>query len=208
MTKEKFNKKLRELFGNSFQFSPDLGKWERAKDGVIERVNISYNDYGSSFIVKGLSAGIVFTFLEKAIKEQYEQVGSVESYLPDTLQKSLVSVEGINYKIFETEIHDDASFEKVAEELKKLFSKAALPFFGQFSTLEAVAEFLSGKKAEEIVPYIQGPVLFPKTILILREAGHPAFEKKRDEFYAILKPYAEKKDSYKPHLKVFETLFF
>lgn len=124
-----------------------------------------------------------------------------------TVGKSLQAMEDINYKMFETDIHDEASFLLVANEVKKIIEKGVLPFFDKYSSLQSVADLLADKKPEEIVPYIQGPILLPKTILILRESRHPEYRKKLKEFFIVLKEYAEKKESYKPFLGVFNELF-
>lgn len=174
-----------------------------------EEIIISYKDYSPhGFYISGISVCMFYNSIEEKLNRGFEKaaVRNPGGYV-GTIQKTLIGVEGINYQKFEIEINDDTSFQLVAEEAQKLISQAALPFFEKFNNLDKIASFLSDKKAEEIVPYIQGPTLLLKTILILQEAGHPSFEAKKSEFNDILNEKAAQKDSYKAYLKVFKELF-
>lgn len=207
MTKQDFNTKLSELIGNDFAFLPDTGRWERQNQNHIERIGISYNEYVGSYYVKGITVAVLFPQIENILNPLLKKYQVLKRLDDSTIHKVLTEIHGVNYQSFNTEIVDALSFGIVASELSKLIRNGALPFLQTYNSLEMVASLLADKEAEEIVPFIQGPVLLPKTVLILKEVNHPAFKEKKAEFYKLLKAYSEKKDSYKPYLKVFEELF-
>lgn len=170
---------------------------------VIYLATREYFPHGA--YIFGASAHITFNEIENKLKPLYLAQGVKNSDVY-TIKNSLVNIEGVDYNLLDQEIDDDNSFARISGELKKLID-AALLFFDKLNTIEDVANFLADKEPKEIVPFIQGTILFPKTILILEFADHPKFEEKRDEFYELLKKQATKRKQTEVDLRVFEKLF-
>ncbi len=158
--------------------------------------------------IDGISIGISFHNVEKTLNDAYEKTRVRKpSEEVRTIRNVLNQLENVDYSAFSTEINDLKSFQLVNEQIQKIIQQYSLPFFEKYNTLEKVADLLADKKPQEVVPYIQGSILFPKTILILKLVKHPDFNEKLIEYYNILKIQAKKKDTYKDILKVFEELF-
>ncbi|MEM9327580.1 MAG: hypothetical protein AAGA85_18075 [Bacteroidota bacterium] len=174
-----------------------------SKKEVIHLATRNYFPHGAC--IHGMSAHISFLDIEDALRPLYraQGIGHSDNY---TLKRSLVDVDGVDYEQLDQEISDDESFGKVRIELQKLLD-AALSFFDQLQTVADAADLLAEKSAKEIVPYIQGTILMPKTILLLQRAGHERFEEKRAEFHALLKGQAAKRKQAQADLTVFEQLF-
>lgn len=173
------------------------------KQKVIHLATREYFPHGA--YIFGVSAHISFSEIENKLKPLYlaEGVKNSDNY---TIKNSLVNIEGVDYKLLDQDINDDTSFARVSAELQKLIA-AALTFFNQYKTIEEVANLLADKEPKEIVPYIQGTILLPKTALILKLANHPKFEERKDQFYELAKKQAAKKKQAEADLRVFEQLF-
>ncbi|MFA0964953.1 hypothetical protein AB9P05_24305 [Roseivirga sp. BDSF3-8] len=178
-------------------------KKESNRELQIHLATREYFPHGA--YIFGSMGNIIFEEVEKELIPLYraERVKNSTNY---TIKNSLVNIEGIDYKLLDQEINNDSTFAKISGELQKLIA-AALAFFDQYNTIEEVANLLADKEPKEIVPFIQGAILLPKAILILKLAGHPKFQEKRDEFYELIKKQAAKKEQAQAHLKVFEKLF-
>ena len=170
---------------------------------VIHLATREYFPHGA--YVFGASAHITFSEIENKLKPLYlaEGVKNSDNY---TIKNSLVNIDGVDYKLLDQEINDDNTFAKISGELQKLIA-AALTFFDQYKTIEEVANLLADKGPKEIVPYIQGTILLPKTALILKLASHPKFEERKNQFYELVKKQAAKKKQAEADLAVFEKLF-
>jgi hypothetical protein len=207
MDKNIFNSYLSKLVDEDFSFSPDWGKWELCRINRVERINISYREYPSSFYIEGLSASIIFSEVENVINEMLDKYKIQQKYGDKTIKESLHNIEGIDYSKFNIEIHDNESFQVLSEEMKKIVKYGAIPFFERYQTLKNIADLLADKTPEEVVPYIQGSILLPKTILILKIAKHEKFEEKLIEFRDVLVQYTEKREIYKQMLILYDNLF-
>lgn len=170
-----------------------------------ETITLSYRDYAPhGFYIDGVSAEILLNEIEDILAPLLSKHG-VKEVFQSTIGKSFQGISGVNYEVFDIEINNEQTFGEVIIEVKKIIDQFALPFLE--ASLESIANLLADKKPEEIVRYIQGPILLPKAVLILREAKHPQYKKMASEFYLVLKQYAEKKESYRPFLSVFKDLF-
>ena len=176
---------------------------EETRLEVIQLATREYFPHGAHIF--GASAHVTFYEVEEKIKPLYleEGIKNSDNY---TIKNSLMDVEGVDYQKLDQEISDNSSFASISGELKKLINSALL-FFNQFKTIKDAANFLAEKDVVEIVPFIQGTILLPKTILILKLADHPKFVHKRDEFYGLAKKQAAKKKQVEADLIVFEQLF-
>jgi hypothetical protein len=181
--------------------------FQKSLPDKIESINLSHSDYfPHSVLIQGVIVNICFPELIKLF-EEVESKFTIDTFPNEIFRKSLVEIEGVNYKIFELEIKDDETFSVVSSEIVKVIEKGAFPFFEEFSTLEKIADFIAVKKPQDIVPFIQGAKLFVKAIMILKVANHPDYLKKRDEYYEVLKSQALKNPNYIPYQKAFEELF-
>jgi hypothetical protein len=177
----------------------------RKKPNRTETITISYKDYAPhGFYIAGVSADIFLNEIEDILTPLLSKHG-VKEVFQSTIGKSFQGMSGVNYEVFNIQINNERTFGEVITEVKKIIDQFALSFLE--ASLQSIANLLADKKPEEIVPYIQGPILLPKTVLILKEAKHPEYKKKLIEFYLVLKQYADKKESYRPYLGVFTDLF-
>jgi hypothetical protein len=177
----------------------------RKKPNRTETITISYKDYAPhGFYIAGVSAEIFLNEIEDILTPLLSKHG-VKEVFQSTIGKSFQGMSGVNYEVFNIQINNERTFGEVITEVKKIIDQFALSFLE--ASLQSIANLLADKKPEEIVPYIQGPILLPKTVLILKEAKHPEYKKKLIEFYLVLKQYADKKESYRPYLGVFTDLF-
>jgi hypothetical protein len=196
---------------SGFQYKKEIKgfSWTKKLHDRQEVIDIGYRTYyPNMFQLYTPFLYIYFNEVETILGEYLKEYDIKNIWgISRTIQRSLRDIEGIDYSKFETKIHDEESFQIVAEEIKKIIEYGAMPFFEKYSTLESVANLLSDKKPEEIVPYIQGAILFPKTILILKLAKHTTYEEKLIEFREALAIYAKKKEIYKQILMIYDDLF-
>ena len=205
--KSDFESKLKTLCPPAFEKEKDASIFTTVEGDAVKRIHISYNSYfPHSALIRGVSVDITIKSIEDILNPILKKYNTKNSNY--TIGKSFQDLEDVNYKTLDTDIHDNTTFELVATEVKKIIDKGALPFLERCNSLLNVADLLGDKKAEEIVPYIQGPILLPKTILILREAHHSAYKNKLADFYTLLKQYAERKENYRVFLNIFTDLFF
>jgi hypothetical protein len=207
-TKEDFKRDIHQVGIKDFELKGVVQGWLFVRDLHYrsEKINISYRDYAAhGFYIDGVSVGITFTEIENILNPLLLKYGVAKD--TSTISKVMNNVNGINYSVFGTEINSQATFNIVATEVKKILDIGVLPFFEKYNSLHSVADLLYDKKPEEIVPYIQGAILLPKSILILKQAGHPNYRNKLTEFHQVLIQYAERKDIYKLYLKIFNELF-
>lgn len=208
-TKKDFENQMQTLQFKGFNFKKEVQgfSWKQEIDSRVNQIIIGYKVYPGSFYMQTPFVSILFIEIENILKNSCENSGIRQDYSQYTIHAQLGNLQDVNYQVFDTEINDETTFLLVANEVKKVIEKGAFPFFDKCNALPMVANLLADKKPEEIVQYIEGPILLPKTILILREANHPEYKKKLNEFFLVLKQYADKKESYRPFLNVFNNLF-
>jgi hypothetical protein len=206
--KESFNKHINAIIPDRFNRVETYCMFQKEIHNHMEIIYYSHRDYFPHGVyIEGASAEIVFPEVESILNSLLDKYNIQQRYGNCTIHAALHNIEGIDYSKFNIEIHDDESFQIVAAEIKKIVKYGAMPFFEKYDTLEKVADLLADKTPEEIVPYIQGAILFPKTILILKIAKHKRFEEKLIEFREVLKQYTEEKEIYKQMLMLYDNLF-
>lgn len=176
--------------------------WIRDSISKTERIVIGFAGYPNSYRIYSPVVEVSF----KDVEETLDKFDLGETNVP-TISKPLHDIAGVNYELFSTEINSDESFGVVKNVIDSILERGVMPFFQHFANLSEVANFLSDKTVEEIVPYIQGGILLPKTALILKLANHPNFLSRLNEFRGVLINYASKSDKYKVLLEKFEKLF-
>ncbi|MDR1202838.1 MAG: hypothetical protein LBL58_14590 [Tannerellaceae bacterium] len=156
MDKDVFNNCLSKLVNEDFSFDPDLGSWERMKKIRIERINIGYNEYPGSYYPKGMGAYIKFNDVEDILNKVLDKYKIQQRYGNETIRSVLFNLEGVDYGKFKTEIHDNESFQIVAEEIKKIVKYGAMPFFDRYQTLEEVHNYANQLSLEEYSRFFSG----------------------------------------------------
>lgn len=206
--KENFNKHINTIIPNGFNKVGAYCMFQKEMNNRIEIIYYSHRDYFPHRVyIEGVSAEIVFPKVENVLYPLLDKYNIQQRYGKYTMHTALHDIDCIDYSKLNIGIHNDESFQVVAKEVKKIVKYGAIPFFEEYDTLEKVADLLSDKTPEKIVPYMQGAILFPKTILILKIAKHTKFEEKLVEFREVLKQYAEKKEIYKQMLILYDNLF-
>jgi hypothetical protein len=179
----------------------------RKSTNIFENIILSYSDFSPiGFRINGITAHIFFDEVEKILQpilRKYEIAFNSFS----TFGRTFNNVEGVDQLIFQTEINSTESFHTIKPAFEQIIEGKILPFLLKFNSLDAVADFLSDKKIEEIVPYITGSILLPKTALILKLTHHTTFAKRLLEFRGILVEYASKESRYEVMLAVYDELF-
>lgn len=203
--KEDFKKHIETIKIDGFKLKSAVQAYlfTRKQNDKTETITISYRSYAPhGFYIDGLSADIYFNEVEE-ILEKHELGQEYKS----TVGKSFQSIEGINYELLKTKINSDESFAIVKSEIENVLEKGVKPFLSRFSSLEEIANFLVNKKPVEIVPYIQGSILYPKTVLILKLANHADFNKRLIDFRNILIDNVDENKRYPILLKKYDKLF-
>lgn len=183
--------------------------WTKKLQDRQEEIIIGYRTfYPNMFQIYRPSVYIYFDIVENIIEESVQKCNIQKTWGDGgTIHTTLNGVLDIDYNVFETKISDENNFRLVSDEIVKLVEKGAMPFFEKYQTLKDVADLLADKTPEEVVPYIQGVILLPKTILILKMSNHPMYKEKLIEFRKVLATYVNKKDIYKQMLIVYDDLF-
>lgn len=192
-------------------------EFSEAHDGVFLKkiledrvlvIYIHYSGYPDMYCLQSPFVSIIFNEIEEKIINYSQNLHinfNPEDY---TIKKPSFESGEFDYTVFDMIIDSEEKFNQVFMAELEYIKIGAFPFFEKYQDLYNVAELLSSLKPQEVVPYIQGAKLFCKTILILKEANHPKYKEKRDEFYEVLKKQATKKEVYAQQLKLFEALFF
>jgi hypothetical protein len=199
---------FKQIIPKNFKLSyhPGVLFLENKSEKRLQRISFGFTNFFPEFIYfNGITCQIIFYEIEKILIEESQKIG-VKYSAASTFNYFPQANSDLNIKDLEITSIEDFSINKT--KISKLISETCLPALDKYSDIETVANLLSPLSNEEIVPYIQGPILFSKTILILKETNHPNFKIKRDEFYSILKTYENNHVAYKEQLKLFEHLFF
>lgn len=175
----------------------------RKQSDRIETITVSYRSYAPhGFYIDGISANIYFPEVEDLL-EKY----SLREEYKSTFSKAFQDLREVEYDKLTIEINSNESFEVVKNVVEDIIQKGVLPFLSHFSTLREIASFLAEKQPVEIVPFIQGSILYPKTVLIMKLAKHPNFQKRLLEFRNILSENIDESPRYPILLGKYDLLF-
>lgn len=203
--KADFKKHIETIYIEGFKLKSAVQAYlfVRKQSDRTETITLSYRSYAPhGFYIDGVSVDIYFNELEDVL----ERHGLGQEY-KSTFGKSFQKIEGVNYDLLTTEINSDESFAVVKSVVEEIITKGVLPFLAKFTNLQEVAVFLADKKVEEIVPYIKGAILLPKTALILKTTNHSEFQNRLIEFRNVLLEYSSTDDYYQAFLEKYDTLF-
>ncbi|QPH39437.1 hypothetical protein [Pedobacter endophyticus] len=203
--KENFEDLILQLKPKNFNYKGGFGSVRFVKEEAdkILTIAIGYNQYfPHSAVVKGVSVDIYFAEVENILKQN----GFGEE-CESTFGKVFQDLHGVDYEKLETEINSEKTFNVVRNVIEDILEKGVKPFLSRFTTINEIADFLADKRPIEIVPFIQGSILYPKTILIMKLADHPNFRKRLVEFRTILSENVDENVRYPILLNKYDELF-
>lgn len=180
----------------------------KKKNDRTETITLSYRDYSPhGFYIDGVLVDIYFNEVENIINPLLEAYNIENRYGKTTIQKSLINIEGVEYSKLQTEINDQSTFSIVFQEINKIISFGAIPFFDKYSTLKNVNDDLLNMNEDEISTFLSG-IIGIKLPLIKKISNSPDWKKEiliRNIFYTdeVFK-YPQ---YFKDHDKVFNKLF-
>jgi len=202
--KKELDQSFKMISINGFTFKKEIMgySWTKEYPNREEKMIIGYRGYPDAYVAYTPTVSIYFPEVENVL-EQHDLREEHKS----TFGKAFQDLQGVDYKKLSTEINSDESFAIVKNIIEDVLEKGVKPFMSRFTTLEEIADFLADKKFEEIVPYIQGAILLPKTVLIMKLAKHPDFKKRLVEFRNVLLEYASTNNKYQILLNKYDLLF-
>jgi hypothetical protein len=145
-TKENYNRDVNTIIPIGFKrMILNERVFIRAFSDKVERIDYAGREYfPHGAFLEGVIISVSFYSVENILNEILDKYHIKQRYGNSTIHAVLNDIEGIDYNKFETEIHDEASFQIVAEEIKKIVEYGAMPFFEKYDTLEKV--FLETEK--------------------------------------------------------------
>lgn len=180
----------------------------RNQSDRTEAITLSYRSYAPhGFYIDGVSADIYFNEVEETINPLLDKYNIENRYGNTTIQKSLIGIDGVDYSKLELEINDESTFDTVIQEVKKIISLGALPFFDQYNKLNDVAQSIKSMSEDELSNFISG-IVGIKTPLIKKLTQSDNFItelQNRNEFY--INEVFRYPQYFKDHEKVFNELF-
>jgi hypothetical protein len=129
----------------------------REFENKIERMDYTGREYfphGAYF--QGVIVSISFYSIENILSKVLNKYHIGQRYGDSTIHAVLNDIGGIDYSKFNIEIHDDESFQTVAEEIKKIVKYGAMPFFERYQTLEEVHNYANQLSLEEYSRFFSG----------------------------------------------------
>ena len=205
LNKKDFENLIMQLKPEGFDYKGSFGsvRFIRKESVRILTIGIGYNQYfPHSAVIKGISADIYFPEVEN-ILEKYDLGEENKS----AFGKAFQDLQDIDYEKLATEINSNETFSVVKNVVEDIIEKGVKPFLFRFTTLNEIANFLADKKPVEIVPYIQGSILYPKTVLIMKLANHADFKKRLIEFRNVLIENIDENKRYPILLEKYDNLF-
>ena len=206
--KEHFERQIESLCPQGFEKEKNLSIFKRIESTHTKRIHISANEYfPHSAQVVGVSIDVTFAEIETILNPLLDKYNIAQRYGNTTIGRSLQNVEGVNYEVLRSEITDEQTFNKVANELANVIFKGALPFFEEFNEIKKVSERLSLMSEEEISNFISG-IVGIKVPLIKKLAHAPDFQielENRNRFYSS--EVFKYPKYFKDHEKVFNEIF-
>jgi hypothetical protein len=208
--KKDFEKLIIQLKPEGFSYKENFGSArfiKKEKDRMLT-IAIGYNQYfPHSAVIKGISVDIYFPEVEDLIHPLLDKFDIQNRYGNTTIQKSLINIEGIDYSKLETEINNQSTFDVVSNEVNKIISFGAIPFFKKYQTLKMVNEDLCKMNEEEISDFLSG-IVGIKMPLIKKLTNSSGFKSELFERNIFYSDEALKYPQYfKGHEKVFRELF-
>jgi hypothetical protein len=124
-----------------------------------------YFPHGAYF--QGVIVSISFYSVENTLSKVLNKYQIGQRYGDSTIHTVLNDIEGIDYSKFKIEVHNEASFQIVAEEIKKIVKYGAMPFFERYQTLENVFKATEKMPLEQMVDFIGQPL--PQRRMVIKK---------------------------------------
>jgi hypothetical protein len=209
-----FNKKELDQSFKSFSIDGFIFKkeimgysWTKEYSNRKEKIIIGYRGYPDSYVIYTPTVDIYFPEVENIINPLLDKFNIQNRYGNTTIQKSLIKIVGVDYSKLETEINNQSTFDMVTDEINKIISLGAMPFFEKYTSLKTVNEDLSEMSEDELSNFISG-IIGVKLPLIKKLTYSSDFNTELLERNAFYIGEALKYPQYfKDHEKVFDTLF-
>ena len=194
-TRASFNGHVKSIVPDGFSQVGSESMFERIFADRKEVIYYSHSDYFPHGVyVQGVIVKTYFFKVEELLDKMFI-ASSVKNSYGDTgtISKSLINIEGINYKAFDIEIKDDDTFSSVASEIKKLIQKGAMPFFERYQTLQVVFEETENMPIEQMSNFIGQPLPFRRMMIkkLCNDPGYEGYYKLVTEFYGAEKSKEE-----------------
>lgn len=181
--------------------------WTKEYPNRTERIIIGYRGYPDSYVIYTPTVDIYFSEVENIINPLLDKFNIQNRYGNTTIQKSLIKITEVDYSKLETEINNQSTFDMVTDEINKIISLGAMPFFEKYTSLKTVNEDLSVMSEEELSNFVSG-IIGVKLPLIKKLTYSSDFKTELLERNAFYIGEALKYPQYfKDHEKVFDTLF-
>lgn len=202
--KKELDESFKQIYIDGFTFKKEIMgySWSKEYSNRKEIIIIGYRGYPDSYVVYTPTVDIYFPEVEN-ILEQYDLGEENKS----AFGKAFQDLQNIDYEKLATEINSNETFSVVKNLVEDIIEKGVKPFLFRFTTLNEIANFLADKKPVEIVPYIQGSILYPKTVLIMKLANHADFKKRLIEFRNVLIENIDENKRYPILLEKYDNLF-
>jgi hypothetical protein len=209
-----FNKKELDQSFKSFSIDGFIFKkeimgysWTKEYSNRKEKIIIGYRGYPDSYVIYTPTVDIYFNEVENIINPLLDEFNIQNRYGNTTIQKSLIKIEGVDYSKLETEINNQSTFDMVTDEINKIISLGAMPFFEKYTSLKTVNEDLTEMSEDELSNFISG-IIGVKLPLIKKLTYSSDFKTELLERNAFYIGEAFKYPQYfKDHEKVFDALF-
>ncbi|UII22703.1 hypothetical protein [Fulvivirga ligni] len=173
-----------------------------------ETITLSYKDYAPhGFYLTSVSADIYFNEVEDKLNILLDKHRIDQRYGNTTIQKSFQTLNGIDYKVLDTEINDEYSYRTVMSVVEKIVLNGVLPFFERYKELKKVNEDVARMSEDETSNFVSGiiGIKIPLIKKLVHSTDYLVELQQRKEFYSdeVFK-YPQ---YFKDHDKVFNDLF-
>ncbi len=162
------DKSFRSIEIDGFELKNEIMgySWTQVFQDRSYKMNIGYSGYPNSYRIYTPSAYIYFDKIEKVLLESFNKTKIISRWgETGTVRKVFVNLPAIDYTLFDTDIDNEFTFNKVANEIRKIINSDVLTFFEQYNTLEKVWVDLEQMKLEEMVNFIGQPLPFRRMII-------------------------------------------
>ena len=184
--KKDFNRHINTIIPKSFSQVKTYCMFQKKIDDRMEIIYFPHRDYFPHGVyMEGVSVEITFPKVENVLRSVFYKYNIQQKYNNSTVHTALNNIKDINYLKFETEIHDDASFQVVAEEVKKIVEYGAIPFFEKYQTLEEVHNYAMSLQVDDYPNFFLGDGPFKLMIIkkIIKQNDYEDYANKMVEVW-------------------------
>jgi hypothetical protein len=182
-----FYKHVATIVPIGFNMVKDSCMFERHFSDRKEVIHFSHNDYfPHGVFIKGVIVKTYYNKVEELIMKVFQDTG-IERLHGDTgtIAQLLTNIEDVNYRVLDTEINNDVTFDIVAIEINKIVEKGAFPFFEYYRTLQVLYEETEKMAIEKMADFIGQPLPFRRMIIkkLCNDPGYNDYYRMVVDFY-------------------------